>query len=121
VPRTLSEGDTIEIGGTTLVVGELSQTGINAATSQRAIKPVGRDELTPRSATPAAAAAVPTPADVGPAEPEGGSAPPPPKLSLRLEINFADGEALLSLDDGSEPVRLTHEAGAWRIVRSKPA
>jgi predicted component of type VI protein secretion system len=122
VPRTLSEGDTIEIGGTTLVVGELSQTEAKAATSERAIKPVDRSELTPRSPAQAAAAAACAPPVVEPAEPDAGSAPPvPPNLSLRLEINFADGEALLSLDDGSEPVRLEHDAGAWRTVPSAPS
>ncbi len=119
VPRTLSEGDTIEIGGTTLVVGELRQTEAKAATSRRGVAPIERSELTSRSPAPAAGAADSATPVVGRAEPETGSAPPaPPNLSLRLEFNFADGEALLSLDDGSEPVRLAHEAGAWRILPS---
>jgi pSer/pThr/pTyr-binding forkhead associated (FHA) protein len=122
VPRTLSEGDTIEIGGTTLVVGELSQTETKDVTSGRAIEPTGRSELTPRSPAPAAAEAASDTPVVRPAAPGLGSAPSaPPNLSLRLEINFADGEMLLSLDDGSEPVRLAEQAGAWRIVPSAPS
>jgi hypothetical protein len=33
---------------------------------------------------------------------------------LRLEIDFAAGEARLSLDDNPEPVRLALDVEAWR-------
>jgi pSer/pThr/pTyr-binding forkhead associated (FHA) protein len=92
VRQTLKQGDSIELGGSTLVVREL----------------------------PAPAAAEP-PGD-SPAEAEGQtteeSTPPPavPHLSLRLEIDFDTNEALISLGEDAEPIRIVLESGAWRIA-----
>ena len=50
-----------------------------------------------------------------PAAPEEIRAPEPqPTLTVRLEVDFAAGEARVLLDEASEPVRLRFEAGAWR-------
>ena len=92
VPQTLKQGDTINLGDSTLVVREL----------------------------PAPAAATPEPKVPEPApEPEREAEPPPaavPRLSLRLEIDFATNEALISLGDDAEPIRIVLESGAWRIA-----
>jgi hypothetical protein len=48
------------------------------------------------------------------AEPTPPTAVPP--LSLRLEINFEANEALISLGNGAEPVRVVLESGVWRIA-----
>jgi predicted component of type VI protein secretion system len=92
VPQTLKQGDTINLGDSTLVVRELPA---------------------PAAATPEAKVPEPAP---GP-EPE--AEPPPaavPRLSLRLEIDFATNEALISLGDDAEPIRIVLESGAWRIA-----
>jgi hypothetical protein len=36
-------------------------------------------------------------------------------VSLRLDIDVATGEASISLADGSDPVKLVFEDGAWRL------
>jgi hypothetical protein len=85
VPQTLTEGDTIEIGSTTLVLRDLPRSQPQPAANHQ-------PTVTSRAAPP-----------------------PPPSVSLRLEIDFAGGEARLSLDDGSEPpVRLALDVDAWR-------
>jgi pSer/pThr/pTyr-binding forkhead associated (FHA) protein len=78
-PKTLSEGDGIEVGGTTLVVRDLPSPAATKATTAAAPAP-----LLP--------------------------------LALSVEIDLAAREARILLDDASEPVRLTHADGAWRIV-----
>jgi hypothetical protein len=98
VPQTLKQGDTIELGSSTLVVRELPAPAAAAG-----------PEPTPERT-------VPEPAP----EPERGVEPTPPAavppMSLRLEIDFAANEALISLGDGAEPMRIVFEAGAWRIA-----
>jgi pSer/pThr/pTyr-binding forkhead associated (FHA) protein len=86
-PKTLLEGDGIELGGTTLVVRELPA---------------------PPVAEPSTAAQLrPTPASVDtPIQP----------LALRVEIDLVAREARIVLDDASQPVRLQHADGAWRVV-----
>jgi pSer/pThr/pTyr-binding forkhead associated (FHA) protein len=113
VPKTLSEGDIIEIGATTLVVADLVRAATEPATSRHDHEPMGRAGVGPRSlATAADADDSATPA-VARAETGADVTPPPPTLSLRLEIDFAAGEARLSLDDNSEPVRVTFDSDAW--------
>lgn len=87
-PEILSVGDTVGVGGTTLVV----QVSTAPATSD----------------APAAA-----PAAEPPAAPEI-TVPP---LSLRVEYGPASGQARLVLGEGSEPVELVAEDGTWRIRR----
>jgi hypothetical protein len=82
-PQTLAEGDTIEVGATTLVVRELPACG----SDQTSITIVPRE----------------------------GPAPQPP-FSIQLEVDFATREAILRLDDESDPVRLVLDAGRWRAI-----
>jgi hypothetical protein len=93
-PQTLTQGDEIKLGNSTLVVRELP-------TPPAAAEP----EPIPEPQVPEP---IPEP------EPKPPAAVPP--LSLRLEIDFATNEALISLGDGAEPVRIVLEAGAWRIA-----
>ena len=118
-PQTLSEGDTIEIGATTLVVRELrrpaalSAPSIQPANAPEAAEPASAVGATAEPASAVAPAAPPAPA----VAPSGSLAA---TLSLRLQIDFAAREAQLSFDDTSEPLRLAFDAGAWRIDLSPP-
>jgi hypothetical protein len=66
------------------------------------------------------------PAPSAEAGPEADASPAPealaaaPRLNLQLEIDFANREARVSLDHGSEPVRFVFEAGEWRVAPSPP-
>ncbi|MGA2927690.1 MAG: FHA domain-containing protein [Solirubrobacteraceae bacterium] len=103
-PQTLSEGDTIEIGATTLVVRELPPL-------PSAPTPAKQPTIGPVPAAPA-----------GQATPVAEQAAPAigaPTLSLRLQIDFAAREAQL-LIEGIEPLRLVYDAGAWRREPSPP-
>ncbi len=91
VPQTLKQGDTIELGNSTLVVRELP----TPAADPSGDSPDQTEEH---------AAAEPMPAAVV------------PRLSLQLEIDFATNEALISLGDGADPIRIVLESGAWRIA-----
>jgi FHA domain len=121
-PQTLMEGDTIEIGGTTLVLRDLPRPDAQPAAPEQDRQPTVRIDTAPHSpaagadavevATPVARAEPGTAADAAP--------PPPPTLSLRLQIDFAAGEARLSLDDDFVPVRLAFDADAWRSASLPP-
>ena len=120
VPQTLKQGDTIELGGSKLVVRELPA---RAAADPSGDSPAEAEgQATAEHAAPAAAKPEPTPGPkVGAApEPEREAEPTPPtavpRLSLRLEIDFATNEALISLGDGAEPTRIVLESGTWRIA-----
>ncbi|MHB8693396.1 MAG: FHA domain-containing protein [Solirubrobacteraceae bacterium] len=128
VPKALKEGDTIELGGSTLVVRDLP--------SPVAAEPSGHspaqadDQDTAERAAPAAAEPEPEPTPEPklpepapePKLPEPAPEPEPtppaaiPRLSLRLEIDFDANEASIALGDGAEPVRIVLESGAWRIA-----
>lgn len=124
-PQTLSVGDTIEVGGTTLVVRELP-----TAATERSLRavPTSSSQTTPRSTSGRSEQArrpghpaAPTPAPAGPptpaqadAEVERGDS----SLSLRLHIDFAAGTATVAVDDGSDPLRLEFDGDAWRPVSS---
>ena len=99
-PQTLSEGDTIELGGTTLVVREIQTEATQPA-------PVGPPQ--PTIARDA----------------EGVIAPPPAVLSLKLEVDFDAREATIAFDEASQPLRLVFEDGEWRPAseegESRPA
>ena len=121
VPQTLKQGDTIKLGGSTLVVRELPAP---AAANPSGDSPAEAEgQATAEAAAPAAAKPEPTPEPKVPEpapEPEREAEPRPPaavpRLSLRLEIDFATNEALISLGDGAEPMRIVLESGAWRIA-----
>ena len=127
-PQTLSVGDTIEVGGTTLVVRELP-----IPTTERPLKAVHpQPTAAPRSAsqeTPSIArgpagrppralhtAENPTPplgsapADANDVEPADAVA----NLSLTLHVDVTAREATVSLGDSSEPIRLVFDGEAWR-------
>ena len=124
-PKSLSEGDAIELGGTTLMVRAVPATHADEET------PAGTDVATELDDLPPSAAEEPTP--VGsqvvsppvPPEPDSKAQPESPALdsdvgevtaalSLRLEVDFAAREAQIFLTDTSDPVRLVFERGAWR-------
>jgi pSer/pThr/pTyr-binding forkhead associated (FHA) protein len=134
-PTTVSEGDTIELGATTLAVRELPQPSrveAPAAGRQATVVPVSSpaDEEPAFAGGPAGEAEQASPptdlsssaperveldeVDAGPAE-----LPPeeaPPALAIRLEVDFAGREARVELDGASEPMRLQFDDGVWRAV-----
>jgi pSer/pThr/pTyr-binding forkhead associated (FHA) protein len=118
-PQTLKQGDTIELGGSALVVRELPAP--EAADPSGDPPTEAEGQATTERAAPAAATPEPEPKVPQPApEPEREAEPTPPaavpRLSLRLEIDFATNEALISLGEGAEPMRIVLESGAWRIA-----
>jgi pSer/pThr/pTyr-binding forkhead associated (FHA) protein len=135
-PQTLSVGDTIEVGGTTLVVRELP-----IPASERSLKAVPPQPTHPPGSKPAPApASQATPlASSGRADRASGSDRPPsprpgapvsepktepktePKLgagpaslSLKLHIDFSAGKATVAVDDGKDPLQLEFDGDAWR-------
>jgi pSer/pThr/pTyr-binding forkhead associated (FHA) protein len=105
-PQTLSEGDTVEVGATTLVVRDLPT-------------PRSGSSVTPRPGS-RARLAVPTtdsqltPTTVGPRAPAPSAEDAATKLSLQLEIDFDAREASITFPGGSDPLRLAYMDGAWR-------
>jgi pSer/pThr/pTyr-binding forkhead associated (FHA) protein len=91
-PLLLSEGDTIEMGASTLVVRALAARGGAGAPEP------------PAELEPAAESVAAPPAAI--VEAEG--------LSLRLEVDFEAREVLLALGEDAEPVHLVFDSGAWR-------
>jgi pSer/pThr/pTyr-binding forkhead associated (FHA) protein len=138
-PQTLSVGDTIEVGGTTLVVRELpipaTERSLKAVPPQPTVSPgPGRAPApAPASqATPLAASgrgeratgpdrpAPPRPGGPAAAETETETklGAGPASLSLRLHIDFAARTATVAVDDGSEPLQLEFDGDAWRPATS---
>jgi hypothetical protein len=141
-PRLLAPGDSIEIGATTLVVGEIvrpapSTTAISAVPdsvlsdqrfapttfapvaalpdSASDVAPVSAPEPQPAAVSPPVPAPEPQPAAVSPpvSAPEPQPAPTPP-LELKLEIDFDTRRARIALGDGGETIDLVFEDGGWR-------
>ena len=130
-PQTLSVGDTIELGGTTLVVRELpvpvAERSLRAVHPQPTVAPRGSGE------TPAIAVGPsgrpqrgphapdrqpddrPTPA---PASVPQGATPDPAgaaaNLSLTLHVDLTAREATVALDDGPDAIKLVFDGNAWR-------
>ncbi len=102
----LAVGDTIEVGGTTLVV-------------QVTMPPPSVSTETPVQARPLDAVAdEPTEeAARGLAGERTGDASVPPRLSLRIDVDPESGEARLEFDSDSEPVRLVYRDGRWRLAQ----
>ena len=94
----LFPGDTIEVGATKLVV---QVTGFTQPAEEREAHPATE----PVASVPGPEAVEEEPAPAA-----------PPRLSLRLDVDFEAGEAELALDDESEPVRLVLEDGRWRAL-----
>jgi pSer/pThr/pTyr-binding forkhead associated (FHA) protein len=112
-PQTLREGDTIEIGGTALVVRELP----SPVSEEPVRSTVQQPTIVPGAPPPPV---VSTHAPPGPPTEEIDEAPAP-TLSLKLEVDVGVQEARVFLDGESEPLRFLHEAGQWRTAPSGPA
>jgi predicted component of type VI protein secretion system len=124
-PQTMSVGDTVEVGGTTLVVRELP-----IPATERSFK-AGRPQPTmaPGTSHPSArarSASQETPR-IGDSSRPGRDLPaedtteaPPGKdpartsLSLTVNVDFAAREATVELDESSEPIRLVFDGETWR-------
>jgi pSer/pThr/pTyr-binding forkhead associated (FHA) protein len=143
-PQTLSVGDTIEVGGTTLVVRELpipaSERSLKAVPPQPTQPPGRQPAPVPASqATPLAASGRSDRAlgSDQPAAPRPGGEAPEPKtdpkadakterkldagpasLSLKLHIDFSAGKATVAVDDGKDPLQLEFDGDAWRPASS---
>ncbi|HUA72485.1 MAG TPA: FHA domain-containing protein [Solirubrobacteraceae bacterium] len=133
-PQTLSVGDTIEVGATTLVVRELpipaTERSLKAVPPQPTVSPA----VKPATATPAPSQATPLSSSGRSDQPwrpdEPASGPPtaaqteaklgtsPASLSLRLHIDFAARTATVAVDDGSKPLHLEFDGEAWRPAAS---
>lgn len=136
VPQQLRAGDTVELGGTRLVVRELPMPGtapLSPAAPQRdeavarsipATSPTpephsandgaGRErEPVVQTAQPLADVAAQVAPDV---EAASGETAVPPPLSLRFEVDIAGAEARIFLGTAVEPVRVVFDAGSWRIA-----
>jgi pSer/pThr/pTyr-binding forkhead associated (FHA) protein len=105
-PQTLSEGDTVEVGGTTLVVRELPVPRSGSSVTPR---PGSRARLT----VPTTDSQL-TPTTVGSRPPAPAGEDAASTLSLQLDIDFDAREARIALLDGSDPLRLVFKDGAWR-------
>jgi predicted component of type VI protein secretion system len=137
-PQTLSVGDTIEMGGTALVVRELpipaAERSLKAVPPQPTVSP----PLKPATSTPSTSQSTPLassgrsggaprpdgPASTPPSGPpttpqtEAKPEPGPARLSLRLHIDFAARTATVAVDDGSNPLQLEFDGDAWRPAAS---
>jgi pSer/pThr/pTyr-binding forkhead associated (FHA) protein len=137
-PQTLAVGDSIELGGTTLVVRELPSlmpvdtapaAGVEptAVPGAHAAVPALESEDEPPAPLTEELVEVEEPEEAG--EPQDASEPEAPEplpaaaepalpstLGLRLEIDFDAREATILLDSVSEPVLLRYDAGEWRAV-----
>ncbi len=138
-------GDTIELGGTTLVARELPipaterslkavppqptaapGTSVPAPTTSQetpaiALGPSGKPQRGPRPLDQAPGRRPAPPPTTSGAETEPGpvsAGAAPGSLSLRLHIDFAAREASVALDEDSEPIRLVFEGDAWRPASS---
>ena len=115
-PQTISEGDTIEVGGTTLVVRDLpiprTERTLRAATPRPTVRP-GAQPSSPQESQL-------TPTTIGPPRKDAEAPEEPPadagtKLSVQLDVDFDAREAtIVFLDGGSDPLRLVFDGSSWR-------
>jgi len=123
-PQTLSVGDTIEVGGTTLVVRELpipaSERSLKSVPPGRPAAPLSTSQATPLSSSGRSAPGADKPAAARPAgpptQPKSDAKPDagPASLSLRLHIDFSARTATVAVDDGKDPLELEFDGDAWR-------
>jgi pSer/pThr/pTyr-binding forkhead associated (FHA) protein len=131
-PQTLSVGDTIELGSTTLVVRVLpvpvAERSLKAVHPQPTVAPRASGE-TPRTAPgpsgrpqrdPYATGRQPddrpTPAPTSGAH--GATPDPAAHLSLTLHVDLTAREATVALDDGPAAIKLVFDGAAWRPAAS---
>ncbi len=129
-PQTLSEGDTIEIGATTLVVRSLPRAegapaapGNQSTTAADTPAPPLAPEPPPPDPTPEPEPPLETTPEPEPpleTTPERAREPAPAVRTLRVMIDFTSREVRLSSDDTPEPLRLVIDEGAWRPDPSPP-
>jgi predicted component of type VI protein secretion system len=112
-PQTLAVGDTLEVGGTTLVVREVPEPTRGPRPDASSPQGTAANQETPRVTAQRHAPAMAQ----APRE-NGDQATPPPSLSLRLNVDFAAREATIALDENSEPIRLVFDGDAWRPAPS---
>jgi pSer/pThr/pTyr-binding forkhead associated (FHA) protein len=113
-PRLLALDDTIEVGGTTLVVRGIVQPEPVAPAPVASGGPVPdlRSAPTVFGRSPVAHEPTPIAEPAIPVEPATPSAPPP---ALKLDIDFDAREARIAFGEGGEMVRLVFEDGVWRV------
>jgi hypothetical protein len=139
-PQLLTEGDSIEVGATTLLVRSIPA---KAAVAQTAPSPPPGAAATIFARAPVSAEPAGEPVSTvrddgdgdGPALVEQGadipaptSAPSPgeapalasqaPPLTFVLEVDFEARQASIALGEGSEPISLVLEDGRWRARRA---
>ncbi len=118
-PQTLSEGDSIELGGTTLVVRELPIPATE--NTRRPVTP--QPTLIPGEALQRAVSDLtPVPADMAqessPNEDEDQTrVTQRARLLLQLDVDMATGEATIALGPDTEPLKFVFRNGAWRTER----
>jgi predicted component of type VI protein secretion system len=106
-PQTLSEGDTVEVGGTTLVVRDLP-----TPRSGSSITPRPGSRTMGRIASPRDSQLTPT--TVGPRPESDEEQETASRLSLQLDVDFDAREAQIAFLDGADPLRLVFRDGRWR-------
>jgi pSer/pThr/pTyr-binding forkhead associated (FHA) protein len=141
-PQPLAVGDTIEVGGTTLLVRELPSQG-----EETVVRPADRSTAAPgvqsqvseqhersaQSTTPSLTvpafderlpSKAPTVSDEPASELTGAAsaeqpAPiaPPVSVSLHLEVDFDARSAKITLGDGDDAMSMVFEEGAWRLAQ----
>jgi pSer/pThr/pTyr-binding forkhead associated (FHA) protein len=136
-PQTLSVGDTIELGGTTLVVRELpvptTERSLKAVHPQPtvvpkapasqetpaiAVGPSGRPQRGPHAPDrPVDDRPTPAPGSAASGEPARSHAPPA-NLSLTLHVDLQTREATVALDDSPDPIKLVFDGNGWRPAAS---
>src|SRR5947209_1411524 len=110
-PQTLSEGDTVEVGGTTLVVRELP-----ALRSGSSVTPRPGTRTTGRLTGPAIDSQL-TPTTTGPRSPApAADDASPAKVSVQLDVDFDAREAQVAFLGGADPLRFVFKDGSWRPV-----
>jgi len=102
-PQTVSEGDSIELGATTLVVRELPAPGQAVAPEQAVAPAVPQPTVVPE----------PSPAEPLAAEPTA-----PARVSLAIEIDFDAQEAQLRINEAADPLRLGFDGASWSVIET---
>jgi hypothetical protein len=103
-PQLLAEGDSIEVGATTLVVRSI--------VAPAAAAPADTQSGAGYAPTIFARAAPPERAT--PSGDEDTEVRTPGPLTLTLEVDFEAREARIALGEGGEPVRMVFEDGRWQ-------